>query len=279
MLVSLADQANDHGVCWPSIASLVRRTSLSERTVQRALRELEQAGFLRVETGAMKANRYTINVEAVKLLIASQAPPPPSPCHPRHGDTPVTVTPRGVMVTPGGCHGDTLTIIEPNTLSPLPPPGAEGPSVEGVPRVEAQGQLEGIPEVKAKGKAREASTLAQFLDDCRRLGVVAIPPDDAVFAYAAKVGLPEAFIALHWSVFKRKRLANRKTQKDWRATFRDSVEGNWYRLWLIQAGGDYVLTTQGQQAQRLLEAEADLAERHGAEAANDAEGEVCTATS
>lgn len=34
VLVSLADQANDDGVCWPSVESIGRRTCLSERAVR-----------------------------------------------------------------------------------------------------------------------------------------------------------------------------------------------------------------------------------------------------
>ncbi len=40
VLVALADQANDDGICWPNIGSVSRRNRLSERTVQRALHTL-----------------------------------------------------------------------------------------------------------------------------------------------------------------------------------------------------------------------------------------------
>ena len=40
VLASLADQANDDGICWPSVGSLSRRTRLGERTVQMSLRRL-----------------------------------------------------------------------------------------------------------------------------------------------------------------------------------------------------------------------------------------------
>ncbi|WP_293395332.1 helix-turn-helix domain-containing protein, partial [Nevskia sp.] len=44
--ISLADQANDSGVCWPSVSTLSNRTCLSERAVQAALRDLETLRFL-----------------------------------------------------------------------------------------------------------------------------------------------------------------------------------------------------------------------------------------
>src|SRR5690554_1419928 len=46
VLISLADNANDDGVCWPSIASISERTCLSERAVRSSLRKLEELGLL-----------------------------------------------------------------------------------------------------------------------------------------------------------------------------------------------------------------------------------------
>lgn len=44
VLLALADYANDEGVCWPSVASLQKRSRLSRRSVQLQLRRLEAAG-------------------------------------------------------------------------------------------------------------------------------------------------------------------------------------------------------------------------------------------
>ena len=41
-VVALTDQANDDGVCWPCVGSIIRRTRLNERTVQKALRRLAE---------------------------------------------------------------------------------------------------------------------------------------------------------------------------------------------------------------------------------------------
>ncbi len=90
VLISLADQANDEGICWPAVATLAGRTCLDERTVQRAIQDLQDEGHLSVQ---MRTGRSTI----YRL-------------HPRHGDTPVTATPHPR-------HGDTQnrkgTIKEP----------------------------------------------------------------------------------------------------------------------------------------------------------------------
>ena len=65
VLVSLADQANDEGLCWPSVATISLRTCLSERTVQLGLRALELAGLLRVglrSRGGRTQNQYWLTV-------------------------------------------------------------------------------------------------------------------------------------------------------------------------------------------------------------------------
>lgn len=165
VLVSLADQASDDGVCWPAVGTLSVRTCLSERTVQRAVRWLQQRKALRVrvrssEFGEASGRRQTTNAyiltpsaflpEPGRAEIPSEVgrgdavgedlgttPPSSKGCHGDgveegegcHGDTP------GVSwCHPRGCHGDTLTIIGTNTNTPPTPladaKGASGPAAE-----------------------------------------------------------------------------------------------------------------------------------------------------
>jgi len=60
ILISLADQANDEGFCWPSIESLIKRTGLSERAVQNCLNELERS-----KTIVRKRRRHATTVYLV----------------------------------------------------------------------------------------------------------------------------------------------------------------------------------------------------------------------
>ncbi|WP_414601972.1 helix-turn-helix domain-containing protein [Mobiluncus sp.] len=48
VLVSLADQANDEGLCHPSIDTLARMASTSVRSVKRSVAFLKGNGFLEV---------------------------------------------------------------------------------------------------------------------------------------------------------------------------------------------------------------------------------------
>jgi hypothetical protein len=62
-LLSLAERANEEGVCWPGIADTVRRTKLSERYVKRLIRELEEFGEIRTVPGGRgprDTSRYII---------------------------------------------------------------------------------------------------------------------------------------------------------------------------------------------------------------------------
>ncbi|GGA00296.1 hypothetical protein [Dyella caseinilytica] len=87
-------------------------------------------------------------------------------------------------------------------------------------------------------------------------GENAIPVDDPVYAYAERVGLPEAFLRLQWAWFKEKYLAETKRQKSWPQKFRNAVEGGWGNLWKLAPDGQYFLTTQGQQLKRDLDGRA-----------------------
>jgi hypothetical protein len=61
VLISLADNANDEGVCWPSVARIAERTCLSERAVRNALRWLEQVEVLAAHQRTGRSTWYTVS--------------------------------------------------------------------------------------------------------------------------------------------------------------------------------------------------------------------------
>jgi DNA-binding transcriptional ArsR family regulator len=104
VLLCLCDFADDEGRnCYPSIATIAKKTSKNERTVQRALRWLEDNEIVTSSERSGTSTNYQI--------------------HPRHfvrGDILSGVTKttnRGGTVSPRGRHGVTLT-----TNEPLEPP-------------------------------------------------------------------------------------------------------------------------------------------------------------
>ena len=61
----LRDRADADGKCWPGVKRIASDLHLSRRTAQRALTDLEQAGYIRRderfrENGSRTSNLYTI---------------------------------------------------------------------------------------------------------------------------------------------------------------------------------------------------------------------------
>lgn len=80
----------------------------------------------------------------------------------------------------------------------------------------------------------------------------AIPATDPIFGYAKDVGIPLDFLELSWHRFVDAMRDRKKRQKDWRATYRNAVKDNWFKLWWFAPEGDCRLTTTGEQAKRAL---------------------------
>lgn len=95
VMLALADCANDGGDCWPSIATVARKSGVSERSVQRAIRWAQEAGLIEREEVVGKGCKYRLT--------------------PRHAVTPTPDTVTGRQ--PDGATGATQT---PDTVSPKP---------------------------------------------------------------------------------------------------------------------------------------------------------------
>lgn len=64
VLMSLADNSNDHGECWPSIPTICKRTCCSRSAVISAVKWLEENKIVRIDRGASKSNRYVISPQS-----------------------------------------------------------------------------------------------------------------------------------------------------------------------------------------------------------------------
>ncbi|MGU5132851.1 helix-turn-helix domain-containing protein [Pseudomonas aeruginosa] len=110
VLISLADQANDQGVCWPAVDSIATRCCLSKRAVQQAIKWLRGAGIVSVEERQGRSTMYSVTPAAYAPpqemhpsskctragnapAPADAAPPPPQMLHP----TPANAAPRTVI--------------------------------------------------------------------------------------------------------------------------------------------------------------------------------------
>ena len=104
VLISLADQANDGGYCWPSVGTIASRTCLSERAVQGAIKWLQAAGLLGASERRGTSSVYQITPAAYAPpqemrpaanapTPAVSAPPPPQELRP----TPADAAPKPSM--------------------------------------------------------------------------------------------------------------------------------------------------------------------------------------
>lgn len=294
VLVSLADQANDDGVCWPSQQSLCERTCLGERAVRSALRWLEQAGLLSTDVrhdkrGRRSSNCYTVTPQNFCPERAtavggdsghSSAPAPtaestgfkaangddmacPEPqVAPQRAAKTGSPEPSNLAAPPAlDADGTTGTscrhhrhLLPGHYIEPSKEPNTPQPPKRGA---EASGS-EAKPNATATPESNGLVTLAEALEVAKAWGERAIPADDPIWAYAGEVGIPEEFLELAWHEFKARRYGASKRQRGlrgWRQTFRNSVRDNWYRLWFIPALGQVAqLSTVGKQAMMALEA-------------------------
>lgn len=93
VLVSLADQANDDGFCWPSISNLSLRTCLQDRAIRYALSELEQLGAIRRTARAGKSTYFTVCFKVSEVSTNPGTTCTPAPHAPLH-DVPDTPAPH-----------------------------------------------------------------------------------------------------------------------------------------------------------------------------------------
>jgi hypothetical protein len=128
---------------------------------------------------------------------------------------------------------------------------------------EGQGQIINTPKPPDGGspapKERTAGIALQtFLDECKAKGERPLRDYAPLWQYTEGAGLPHDFVALAWIEFSRRfgpgGVKEARRQKNWRQTFRNYIEGNYLKLWAIDANGQYFLTTQGKQAQKIYEA-------------------------
>lgn len=104
VLLSLCDNANDQGECFPSISMIAKRCSMGERTVQGHINDLQEQGALVRMERAGRSTIYTINPrrfctpadsappQILHPTPAEIAPPPPQILHPTPADSaPITI--------------------------------------------------------------------------------------------------------------------------------------------------------------------------------------------
>ena len=73
VLLALADCANDEGKCWPGLASLCAKTGMCKRTLQEALRQLDNARHITRVENPGKGMNYTVHPVAKSAPVEENA--------------------------------------------------------------------------------------------------------------------------------------------------------------------------------------------------------------
>ncbi|PZS98289.1 helix-turn-helix domain-containing protein [Stenotrophomonas maltophilia] len=142
VLISLADQANDEGVCWPAIATIGKRCCMSARAVRTAMDHLEVVGLLTRERRFNSSNVYAVtpdkfNADAAapkgKRKAAKGGDAPGAGAAPHAGGAPDA--PRGAPPAGGDAPGAGLEVrpVPPNRHITLNEPSGEPSFPAGLP--------------------------------------------------------------------------------------------------------------------------------------------------
>lgn len=234
MLLALADYSDDKGECFPSVASVAKKTRLSRSQAQRVLHQLIVDGVVAVvgnwAGGAPgTTRRYKIIVDKLTGSTgATGSADTTGSIHAPDGSHPCAET--------GSAHA-TQTVIEPsltvkgNAAAPDCPP---------------------LVQPKKKTRPSTKVTFNSWRDQLKATGEKAISDYQPVWDYAEKTGLPSEWISLAWITFK-DRYANDagyqdKKYTDWRQVFLNAIKCNWFKLWFVR-DGQFSLSTQGHQAE------------------------------
>jgi hypothetical protein len=180
VLLSLADCANEHGVCWPSVATLARKARLSHRSAERIVSRLISDGLVSApsRTGP-GSTHYTLNLQA---LIPQ-----------KDGEFEITA-PESRLV------GDGLKVLRPIRRTPEPPRGVPRQGCRGDP----DNAVGGTP-TRLSGSSEPPMNRQRTIPPTAPLGGQArnnhYSPDFQTFwaAYPRQVGKPKA-----WRAWQRK---------------------------------------------------------------------------
>lgn len=211
-LVALCDNASDEGICFPAVRTLARKCSMGERTIQGHLSDFEARGFISREERSGRSTVYTIH-------------------------------PRNFCGPPDDAVG----------AGSAPPPAGSAPTpIYEEPSLNHQEPSSVLKPPKKTREKRPTVSLKTWLETTKAKGEDAIPQTHTAFTYAAKIGLPDDYLALAWSEFKhRYQKPGARMYADWRKVFGKAVEENWLKLWWYDQKTGFALTTAGEQAKLL----------------------------
>jgi hypothetical protein len=128
VLLALADNANDHGHCWPSVLTIAAKCQLTKQAVLKQIKGLERAGLLQTSRANGRSNRYILVMQPVNedyrstAFTGKQDLPPPVNEDYRHRSTAFTQPVN--VVYPNHQEPSVEPSIEPKKARKQPEPPA-----------------------------------------------------------------------------------------------------------------------------------------------------------
>lgn len=229
VLISLADNANDQGVCWPSISTICTRTCLSKSAVIEAIKWLEEAGVLEADRGNRYRTSYTIRVDRYNAPNVSATRTSP---------------PHGLV------RQNDFEVRQPENEVRQPDTNRQEPKEEKQKHTREKGK-------KPKREKPRELTFDAWLETIPD-GSLVIADDDPIYGWMDAAGIPADWQDLAWLAFCDRFTGAAKTYADWRAAFRNYVKAGWLDVWRA-FDGRYVLTTKGEQLRRVRDAQGQAA--------------------
>ncbi len=232
-MLALADWSDDEGRCFPSMSAIAAKTRLSRSQAQRVVHGLIDGGYIQVvgnEFGGAPGmtRQYRIILSSLTGRMGATGSAHAT------GSADAQDGPHGCADT--GRMGATQTVSEPSVNRK----GGESPASPSP-----------LSDANKKKKASSECHFATWEERTKAAGEKLIADYQPLWGYVDRAGIPEDFIALAWEVFKglygNGGAREKKRYRDWRQTFRNAVEQNWFSLWSANADG-YRLTSKGEQA-------------------------------
>lgn len=170
-LLALADNADDHGYCWPKMRTIATKCCTSERTIQRTIKSLLNTGLLNKEARFDGAGRQVSNSYTLALAYPDKLSPPIKKRGNHGGEGGAGSTPAVTKLCQGGSD---------EAMSPLEPPyepskEPSGPSQEQFHQLDAL-ESQKISRLLCELPTDEQGTVTALLLDALAKGSIQTSP-------------------------------------------------------------------------------------------------------
>ena len=256
-LLALADNADDHGYCWPKMRTIATKCCTSERTIQRTIKSLLNTGLLNKEARFDGAGRQVSNSYTLALAYPDKLSPPIKKRENNGGEGGAGGAPGMTKLCQGGSD---------KTVSPLEPPyepskEPSGPDRDKFPQLNSN-ESQKISRLLCELPADKQGAISALLLDALAKGSIQTSPSSwlrAVIRRQSHIQNPQAALPLSEAAYVerliRGGIAAEDAQHIAKKTFRhrEAISSGSRRVTPIpqrsmKSGGDRHMATKSSQS-------------------------------